>query len=139
MDDPAAELGNGADGSQEPDLPLEVALLSDQQLPAADNEFLNDVTQKYLNDIGVNPLLSAEEELRLARLVRQGDFAARQTMIGQSAAGGEYRQALSEPRHSDARSGRGGQSRVDSCTREVRSGTGFPFFHLCDLVDSPEY
>ncbi len=81
MDDPAAELGNGADGSQEPDLPLEVALLSDQQLPAADNEFLNDVTQKYLNDIGVNPLLSAEEELRLARLVRQGDFAARQTMI----------------------------------------------------------
>ena len=45
------------------------------------NEFLNDVTQLYLNEIGANPLLSATEELRLARLVRKGDFAARQKMI----------------------------------------------------------
>ncbi len=47
----------------------------------ATNEFLNDVTQLYLNEIGANPLLSATEELRLARLVRKGDFAARQKMI----------------------------------------------------------
>lgn len=43
--------------------------------------FLNDITQLYLNDIGVNPLLSAAEELVLARKVRAGDFAARQKMI----------------------------------------------------------
>ncbi len=44
-------------------------------------EFLSDVTQIYLNEIGVNPLLSPEQELSLARRVRQGDFTARQKMI----------------------------------------------------------
>lgn len=45
------------------------------------SEFLNDVTQLYLDDIGAHSLLTAEEELRLARAVAQGDFAARQQMI----------------------------------------------------------
>lgn len=44
-------------------------------------EFLVDVTQVYLHDIRVTPLLRADEELRLARLARAGDFAARQHMI----------------------------------------------------------
>jgi RNA polymerase nonessential primary-like sigma factor len=44
-------------------------------------DVLNDVTQLYFNDIGQNDLLSAEEEVRQARRVREGDFAARQTMI----------------------------------------------------------
>jgi RNA polymerase nonessential primary-like sigma factor len=44
-------------------------------------EFLNDVTQMYLNEIGVNPLLKPEEELSLSRRVRQGDETARQKMI----------------------------------------------------------
>ena len=44
-------------------------------------EFLNDVTQLYLDDIGINPLLKPDEELRLTRAVVQGDFAARQKMI----------------------------------------------------------
>ncbi|MDD5175792.1 MAG: RNA polymerase sigma factor RpoS [Sterolibacterium sp.] len=48
---------------------------------SARNGFLNDITQLYLNDIGANPLLSAAEELALAREVRAGDFAARQKMI----------------------------------------------------------
>lgn len=48
---------------------------------SAKTEFLNDVTQLYLNEIGANPLLSAEDELTLARLVMAGDFAARQKMI----------------------------------------------------------
>jgi len=48
---------------------------------AAEPEFLNDVTQRYLNEIGVNPLLKPEEELSLSRRVRQGDEAARQKMI----------------------------------------------------------
>jgi RNA polymerase nonessential primary-like sigma factor len=40
-----------------------------------------DVTQMYLNEIGRNPLLTAEQERHLARLVHAGDFAARQKMI----------------------------------------------------------
>lgn len=44
-------------------------------------DILTDVTQLYFNDIGQNSLLTAEEEVRYARLVRQGDFGARQKMI----------------------------------------------------------
>lgn len=44
-------------------------------------EFIEDVTQLYLNEIGVATLLTAAEELTLARAVRSGDFAARQRMI----------------------------------------------------------
>lgn len=49
--------------------------------PVAEPEFLNDVTQIYLNEIGANPLLTPEQELAFSRLVRQGDEAARQKMI----------------------------------------------------------
>ncbi len=40
-----------------------------------------DVTQIYLNEIGQNALLTPAEEQRLSRLMKQGDFAARQRMI----------------------------------------------------------
>ncbi|MBI4755414.1 MAG: RNA polymerase sigma factor RpoS [Betaproteobacteria bacterium] len=45
------------------------------------DEFLNDVTQLYLNEIGANPLLTPEQELDLSRRVRIGEFEARQKMI----------------------------------------------------------
>jgi RNA polymerase nonessential primary-like sigma factor len=44
-------------------------------------EFIDDVTQLYLKDIGASSLLLAAEEQALARRVRGGDFAARQQMI----------------------------------------------------------
>jgi len=44
-------------------------------------DFLNDITQIYLNEIGQAPLLSAEQELGYARAARDGDFGARQKMI----------------------------------------------------------
>jgi len=44
-------------------------------------DFLNDITQIYLNEIGQNALLSAAEELSYARATRGGDFVARQKMI----------------------------------------------------------
>jgi len=44
-------------------------------------EFIDDVTQLYLNDIGASPLLTAREEVTLARAIRLGDFASRQRMI----------------------------------------------------------
>jgi len=67
--------------SQEPDLPPEVEVFVERAAPAFENEFLSDVTQIYLNEIGANPLLTADEEAALARRVRTGDFSARQTMI----------------------------------------------------------
>lgn len=49
--------------------------------PAGEAGFLDDVTQLYLNEIGATPLLTATQELALARATRAGDFAARQHMI----------------------------------------------------------
>lgn len=46
-----------------------------------ETEFLSDVTQIYLHEIGLNPLFSPEEELHYARRAAKGDFAARQKMI----------------------------------------------------------
>lgn len=65
--------------SHEPDLPLEVEVFASQ--PVVEYEFFSDITQYYLNEIGANPLLSAGEEVALARRVREGDFDARQIMI----------------------------------------------------------
>ncbi len=41
----------------------------------------NDATQLYLHDIGISPLLSAEEEVHFSRLARDGVQSARQHMI----------------------------------------------------------
>ncbi|HAF54366.1 MAG TPA: RNA polymerase sigma factor RpoS [Thauera sp.] len=67
--------------SHEPDLPPEVEVFATHALPVVENDFFSDVTQLYLNEIGANPLLTAAEELEIARRVRLGDFDARQTMI----------------------------------------------------------
>ena len=40
-----------------------------------------DATQLYLNEIGFSPLLTAEEELRFARLAQRGDAAGRKRMV----------------------------------------------------------
>lgn len=68
------------DEEQNPDgeLPEEPPPLVEDALSG---DLLSDVTQLYLNEIGQNPLLTPAEELRLARLSKQGNFAARQTMI----------------------------------------------------------
>lgn len=41
----------------------------------------NDVTQRYLNDIGARPLLTPQQELDFSTRARAGDFNARQKMI----------------------------------------------------------
>ncbi|MDR2032538.1 MAG: RNA polymerase sigma factor RpoS [Azoarcus sp.] len=77
MEDPARP-----ENAEDPlDLPLEVEVFSSESHAVADNEPAYDSTQRYLNEISANPLLSAREEAELARKVRAGDFAARQTMI----------------------------------------------------------
>lgn len=52
-----------------------------EAIRSGEEGFLDDLTQLYLNEIGATPLLTPEEELRCARAVRGGDFAARQKMI----------------------------------------------------------
>jgi RNA polymerase nonessential primary-like sigma factor len=73
--DPAPE-----DLSAEPDrysaeLPLE------EPVAGLSGDLVTDVTQLYLNDVGQHTLLTPAEELAFARAARDGDFAARQTMI----------------------------------------------------------
>jgi len=46
-----------------------------------DAGFIEDITQVYLHEIGATPLLTAAEEVTLARAAHAGDFAARQHMI----------------------------------------------------------
>ena len=55
--------------------------LLDDLASAILNEPQVDVTQLYFNEIGQSPLLTATEEVALARRVKLGDFEARQTMI----------------------------------------------------------
>jgi RNA polymerase nonessential primary-like sigma factor len=57
------------------DLPL------DEPQPGLSGDFVTDVTQLYLNDVGQHALLSPADELRYARACVAGDFSARQTMI----------------------------------------------------------
>ncbi len=45
------------------------------------DDMVYDVTQIYFNEIGQRALLTVEQERHLSRLVRQGDFDARQKMI----------------------------------------------------------
>ncbi|MGK2951996.1 MAG: RNA polymerase sigma factor RpoS [Thiobacillus sp.] len=61
--------------------PQRVEDASEDLASAILDELQVDVTQLYLNEIGQAPLLTAEEELALARRTVQGDFEARQTMI----------------------------------------------------------
>lgn len=49
--------------------------------PGLSADFVNDVTQIYLNEISQHALLKADEELALARAMAAGDFGARQTLI----------------------------------------------------------
>ena len=57
------------------ELPLDVPA------PGISADFVNDLTQIYLNDIGQHELLKADEELALARAMVAGDFEARQKLI----------------------------------------------------------
>ncbi|WP_428827609.1 RNA polymerase sigma factor RpoS [Azonexus sp. IMCC34842] len=59
----------------------EAALVPEPEAVAPELELLEDVTQLYLNEIGAKPLLTPAEELATSRLLRAGDFSARQKMI----------------------------------------------------------
>ena len=70
----------GIDALPEPDT-LTAELPLEPPAPGLSADFVVDLTQLYLNDIGQHALLTADEELKLARAMRAGDFDARQTLI----------------------------------------------------------
>ena len=65
----------------EGDAPADPLAPAQPEAAEPEAEFLSDVTQIYLHEIGLNRLLSPEEELRYARRAAQGEFDARQKMI----------------------------------------------------------
>jgi len=76
-----SELGEGLDDEEFGTQPDESILVHEPEIVAPEHELLEDVTQLYLNEIGAKPLLTPAQELATSRLVRAGDFAARQKMI----------------------------------------------------------
>ena len=63
------------------ELPLEETQTVEMDHPDTSEDPVLDAIQIYFNEIRRKPLLKAEEELKLARLVKQGNFDARQKMI----------------------------------------------------------
>ncbi|MFC4487040.1 RNA polymerase sigma factor RpoS [Tepidiphilus baoligensis] len=66
-------------GEATEEVPPEILAFDEDKV--VDDELFSDVTQRYLNEIGTYPLLTPEEERRLAQLAKEGDEAARRTMI----------------------------------------------------------
>lgn len=81
MHSPDEELAEADEDHHYREVPLEVEVMREAPPPPVESELLNDVTQIYLNEIGVKPLLKPEEEQAFARRARAGDFEARQIMI----------------------------------------------------------
>jgi RNA polymerase nonessential primary-like sigma factor len=76
-----SEAGEGLDDDEFAGEPDEAELIPEPEAVAPELELLEDVTQLYLNEIGAKPLLTPAQELATTRLVRAGDFPARQKMI----------------------------------------------------------
>ena len=92
----------------------------------------------YLKEIGGVSLLSAKDEVRLAKLIEKGDQRRQERADrGQPAARRVGRQALHGPRAEPARPDPGGQPRPDPRGREVRLPQGLQVLDLRDLVDPP--
>lgn len=66
--------------ADEPAAPVVMASVSELKA-VLQAELSTDSTQRYLNQIGRRPLLSADQELHYATLAKQGDFPSRQIMI----------------------------------------------------------
>ncbi|MFO1283099.1 MAG: RNA polymerase sigma factor RpoS [Burkholderiales bacterium] len=80
---PARVAARPADEAADPavDDTLTAPLPFDEPPPGLAADFVADIAQLYLNEIGQHALLTADEELAAARAARDGDFGARQTLI----------------------------------------------------------
>ena len=86
---------------------------------------IDDPVRMYLKEIGKVPLLSAEEEVELAKRMEQGDEEAKKRLCrSQPAPGGFHCEALCGPRHALPGSDSGGQPGPDQGRGEVRLPQG---------------
>lgn len=81
VDDQSLDEEEEYEEEQEAELAEEATAAAAPEADSYTADFLNDVTQIYLNEIGQNALLTAAEELHLTKLVKVGNFEARQKMI----------------------------------------------------------
>ena len=92
----------------------------------------------FLNEAGRYPLLTAAEEVELAKRIERGDMAAKERMItSQPPARRLDRPPLPDAGHHARRPDPGGRDRPDPRDREVRLAQGLQVLDLRDLVDPP--
>jgi len=78
-DESPTELDDEQDEPSDDDVVKDAGDSAPRRFLAGDGDF--DATRLYLNEIGESKLLTADEEVRFARLAQQGDEAARHRMI----------------------------------------------------------
>ncbi len=81
VDAPVRDDAAATSDDTEPYDTVSFELPLDAPAPGLAADFVVDLTQLYLNDIGARPLLTPSQELALARAMRAGEFSARQTLI----------------------------------------------------------
>ncbi len=101
-------------------------------------DITTDSLQLFLKDIGKVRLLTAQEEVDLAKRIERGDLDAKQKMVESnlrlvvSIAKNYRNQGASLPRPDP-----GGNARPGARCREVRLPQGLQVLDICHLVDSP--
>ena len=131
------------EGEQHKALPHEQPIVPPEEVAAAPKLDLTvepslDSLRLYLREIGKVPLLTADQEVSLAKRIERGDERAKQHMIEAnlrlvvSIAKGYLGRGLIVPRPDP-----GGIARTDPGRREVRPPQGLQVLDLRDVVDPP--